>query len=149
MNRSAILMCFVLSTITLNVAHAEIPRLVVRFTPNSVEFQVPNSSAMSNVPLLAATGTACGEGGGGEGGGDDDPPILHGAGYDGSRATSFSLRSGVRFRVLLGDGQSPIQLRVFDVRGRSVATIASGEASPGWHTFEWRTAGTCSESDLR
>lgn len=96
--------------------------------------EVSNWSAMSNVTVAGVSATtSCG------GGGDEDPPIVHGAGRDGRTRTAFRATDGaVRLRVLLGPGQSPIQLRIYNVLGKLVRTVESGEVSPGWHDFEWR-----------
>jgi hypothetical protein len=38
-------------------------------------------------------------------------------------------------------GASVLDLRVFDVAGRRVATLARGRYTMGDHAFEWKTAG--------
>jgi thermitase len=68
----------------------------------------------------------------------EDPPIIHGAGKAGVEGSAFRMEDGaVRLRILLGAGQSPMQLRVYNVMGKLVRTIKSGEVAPGWHDVEW------------
>ena len=90
-------------------------------------------SAMSNVAHLITAG--CGGGGGGE----EDPPILQHSGRGGEGQVAYRLTEGsISFSVFLGSGQSPVKLEIFDVRGRLLKTVISGEGAPGWHNVSWR-----------
>jgi hypothetical protein len=70
----------------------------------------------------------------------DDPPIIHGsASQRGGGPPVQTVRNGVYFLdVVLGPGQSAMSLDVFDVRGRHVKSIASGDPGSGRHKFVWR-----------
>jgi hypothetical protein len=49
----------------------------------------------------------------------------------------FSARTTIRFAVPASAGESPVGIRVYDLSGRLVRTLASGRHEPGMHESTW------------
>jgi len=53
------------------------------------------------------------------------------------RAGPNPFRGGLRVEFTIPVGEEEVDLRVFDVTGRLVRTLASGRLAPGVHRYEW------------
>jgi hypothetical protein len=67
---------------------------------------------------------------------DQMPPRAPGMDFELAQNTPNPCRLGSTFRFALPEDRD-VDLRIFDVAGRAVKTLAAGRMSPGLHTMQW------------